>query len=405
MGIFDKLLGKKPGYDQFAQEFIHALQAAGTRDVQHDPAKHSLRIESANATFFLDNAFRDYLAAEPPERSRVIQSYVNSFRGKTQVPTDYTSCKADLLPIVRDPAYYSLARLTLEAGGSDLSKINFVTREIAPGLCAALAHDTPANILNVGVTQLETWNVSFDEAFDQALSNLRDKSDPNKIKELAPGLYVGAWEDYYDTARILLPEMFHRLKLHGDPVVFLPGRSILFVTGAYDADLQAIILKNSFPIHFEEGHALSPNLYVHSDGKWRPFVPPDPVVAAQARSFKYRRDALDYDQQKKSLEEIHKRNNVDVFVAPCQLLQRKDESLFTRALWTNGVDTLLPVTENLVFFVDMKSKEMIEVPWSKAFPIVSPLLEKSPDLVPIRYRAKSFPDAGLLQTLRTLKVN
>jgi len=403
MGIFDRLLGKKPDYDRFAQEFIRALQAAGAREVQHSAADHSLRIGSANTTFYLDNAFRDYLAAQPSERARVIQGYVRSFSGRTDVPNDYNSSKAALLPIVRDPAYYSLSRLTLEARDANLSKINFVTREIAPGLCVAIAHDTPANILTTGATQLETWNVSFDQAFDQALSNLREKSDPRKLKQLSPGLYVGDWGDYYDTARILIPDMFHRLGLNGDPLVFLPNRSILFVTGAYETALQAVILKNSFPIHFEEGHALSPNCYVHSGGKWQLFVSSDPVVAAQARSFKYRRDAMDYDQQKKDLETINKKKKIDIFVASCQLLKRKDESLFTRCVWTRGVDSLLPVTESLVLLLDLQTKELLDLPWEKAFPTLSPLLEKVPDLIPVRYRAKVFPGPDVIQALRNLK--
>jgi len=402
LGLFDKLLHRKPTYDHFAAEFIRAMTAAGARDIRHDALAHSLHTGSGEASHYLDNAFRDYLAASPDGRSVVIQQYVRAFVSRTDVPNDYGTCKTELLPVVRDPAYYSLSELTLKARGSDVSKLKFATQETASGLCVAIAHDTPANIVTVNTSQLQAWNVGFDGAFEQALSNLRDKTDPTRIKQLARGLYRGEWGDYYDTSRILLPEIFHRLSLNGDPVVFLPNRTTLFVTGAYDVAAQALILKHSFQIHFEQGHALSPNFYVHSGENWSLFTPPDAAVAAQARAFQYRRMAIDYEQQKKDLDEIHKKEKFDVFVASSQLLKRKDESMFTRCVWTNGVDTLLPVTETLVLLLDLQSKEMLQVAWEKAFPIVSPHLEKVPGMVPVRYRAKTFPAAEQIQSLRNL---
>lgn len=405
MGLLDKLLSRKPNYDEFAREFIRSLAAAGAHNIRHNPVDHSIRIGSGEATFYLDNALRDYLAAPPAERGGVIARYISSFTGRTDIPSDYSSCKGELLPVVRDPAYFGLSYLTLKARGSDVSKLQFVSREITRGLCAGIAYDTPANIATVGATQLETWQVGFDDAFEQACLNLREKTDTARFKQLAPGLYVGDWHDCYDASRMLLPEIFHRLQLNGDPVVFLPNRDLLFVTGSYDSAAQALILKHSFQAHFEQGHSLSSSFYTHSGGKWSPFLPGEGGVAAQARAFQYRRDALDYDQQKKLLEEIYKKEETDIFVASCQLLKRKDESLFTRCVWTRGVDSLLPETENLVLLVDVKTKEMLELPWEKAFPVLSPLLEKVPELVPVRYRARTFPSDELLQKVRGLVLN
>jgi len=74
LGILDKLLGNKPAYDEFAQEFIRALAAARARDIRHDPAAHFLRKGSGEATHYLDKAFRDYLAASAGDRATVIDS-------------------------------------------------------------------------------------------------------------------------------------------------------------------------------------------------------------------------------------------------------------------------------------------------------------------------------------------
>jgi len=52
--------------------------------------------------------------------------------------------------------------------------------------------------------------------------------------ELKPGLYQSPWQDDFDASRLLIPELFYRLKLCGDPVVAIPNRNCLYVTGAKD---------------------------------------------------------------------------------------------------------------------------------------------------------------------------
>src|ERR1700722_5951041 len=119
-----------------------------------------------------------------PERPEVLRRYAASFTQKRDIPRDYAACKSQLLPVVRDPAYYGLTYLMFKAKGADISKLNFVTREFAPGLAVGIAHDTPNNIATIGASQLATWQVTPEQAFDQALSNLREKSSEPRFKEL-----------------------------------------------------------------------------------------------------------------------------------------------------------------------------------------------------------------------------
>jgi hypothetical protein len=402
MGLFDKLLAKKPSYEEFAREMVRSLERLGAHDLRHDPASRSLQVGSADATLYLDNAFSDFVSAPASERPEILQRYAASFTRKTCIPDDYSACKSQLLPVVRDPAYYGLTRLMIKAKGGDDSQLDFATRELAPGLCIGIAHDTPNNIATVSALQLAKWKVTPDQAFEQSLSNLREKSTESRFKELGAGFYVGDWDDSYDTSRILFPELFHRLSLDGDPVVFLPNRDTLFVTGAYNTAALAVILQHGSTMHFEQGHALSPNCYVHTSDRWSIFTPEDPVVSAAARAVRYKREFTDYEQQKNYLEELHKREKLDLFVATFQIVRRKDDSLFTRCIWSNGVDSLLPVAENLVLGVNVQTKDILSLPWDVAWPIVSPLLEKVPNLAPIRYRARTVPSPDQIQALRKL---
>jgi hypothetical protein len=66
------------------------------------------------------------------------------------------------------------------------------------------------------------------------------------------------------------------------------------------------------------------------------------------------------------------------------------------------VDSLLPETDVIVFMEDAKKKEHLTVGWHEAMPIVNSLMEKEPELMPVRYRARKFPDDGQISQLRAL---
>jgi hypothetical protein len=51
MGLLDKLLGKKPSYDDFAREMIRTLKSFGAHEIREDVATRSVRLGSADATY------------------------------------------------------------------------------------------------------------------------------------------------------------------------------------------------------------------------------------------------------------------------------------------------------------------------------------------------------------------
>lgn len=265
---------------------------------------------------------------------------------------------------------------------------------------AAVAHDTEHNIMNVNRETLEGWGASLDEALQIATFNLRDKTSPNGMKEIGAGLFVSQWGDCYDSARILLPDILHKLSLNGDPLVFLPNRDQLWVTGRYNSAAIKVILTDGKASHFDQGHSLSPNLYVHAAGQWQLYIPKDEELRKLWLSIKRQRDNLDYSQQKGYLDKLYERRKQDLFVATCQVYKRQDETLFSRCVWSKGVDALLPETDFIVFIEALKSKDHFSVAWNDAMPIVQPLMERDPELFPVRYRVRSFPNDRQLAQLR-----
>jgi hypothetical protein len=402
VGLLDRLFSKKPSQEQFAEMIIEALKKGGATGLKYNAGEFSIRIESRNATFYLDNAYRDYCSRQTKEeRTAGVGRYIAAFLDQFQVPEDLESAKPRLMPVVRDPAYFSLIRLKVRSEGGDASKLDYVTKTLAPGLVATVAYDSEHTIFNVNVPTLEKWQMDFDEGVKIATQHLRDRSDVKGFKQIIPGLYVSQFGDSYDSARVLLPDLLHCLNLNGDPVVFLPNRDQLWVTGVYDSAGIGAILKYGAESHFQQGHNLSPNLYLISNGALSLLLPEDAAQREKALSMKRQRQAMDYGQQAGYLKTLLTRQKMDVFVASCTMFKRKDESTFSMCVWSKGVDSLLPETEGISFQVNEAGKNLL-VGWEAARRIVSELMEPFEDLWPIRYRVRAFPNEAQLAQLRQL---
>jgi hypothetical protein len=400
VGLFDKLFSKKPKMEDFAIMVQSALEKAGASGLKFNPADSSIRVESMDRTFYLDNAYRDYCHAETGnERTDRLGRYISSFLEAPTMPKDLASVKDHLMPSVRHPAYISLIPLKVMADGGDASQLSMPVKHIAPGLALGVAYDTEKSIMSVNSTSLENWGITLDAALELAMEHLRDRTPEDKFKQIVPGLYVSEFGDSYDSARVLLPDLLYRLQLNGDPVMFVPNRDQLWVTGKYDAPGIGAILKYGPESHFQQGHNLSPKLYQLAEGKVVEFFPEDPAQRQAAHSIECRRELTDYEQQGGYLKKINEREKRDIYISPYKLIQWKDGTLSSAAIWTKGADTLLPKTDEIAF-VDTQTKESIRVPWQDASAIVNGLMEQEPNLDPVRFRVRRFPDDSQLNILR-----
>ena len=118
--------------------------------------------------------------------------------------------------------------------------------------------------------------------------------------------------------------------------------------------------------------------------------------------IKRQRDAIDYAQQQKLLNEIHEIEDIDIFVASYKIYERKDGFAYSACVWTKGIDSSLPRSENIAFMADVENPDYFVVPWEAAASVVGNLLEPEPDLAPVRYRARQFPSDEQLARLRPL---
>jgi len=403
VSLLDRVLSSKPSRTRFVEIVVRALEKAGIANVEQMADEFALKVGDGKSTIFLSNIYANYCSASRSRRPAVLAEFVNaavSIPSLPLIPVDFASVKPCLMPAIRDASHFGLMQLMQRKTGKADRGTEVVSKPLVGGLVVALAYDTEHNITSINHENFEKWGVSLEEAFAAAKDNLWEKTDPAKMAGDG-GVYWSQWGDSYDSSRMLLTELIYRLSVDGDPVAFVPNRNALWVTGTNNAAGLAAILKEGAESHFNQGHPVSPDLYVLVDGKWKEYVPEDATLRDAWMKTKRRRDAIDYAQQQELLNAIHEKEDIDIFVASYKIFERKDGLAYSACVWTKDVDSSLPRAERIAFMVDPEGGDHFVVPWEAAAPIVGNLLETE-DLVPVRYRVREFPNPEQIAELRRL---
>jgi hypothetical protein len=211
---------------------------------------------------------------------------------------------------------------------------------------------------------------------------------------------MGAWDDAYETSRILFSDIFYQLQVGGEPIVMMPTRNRLLVASANDhgAQLRMLMLAHEMA---EEGRIVSALMYRFEHGKPVEHVPDDAGLLALLEELKRSYLAEDYASQKRLLDEQYEKDGVDVFVASYQLLRKEEGgNTISYGVWTESVDTLLPEVDMvaLVARADGDQTETSFVAWAELRAHVKEL-GLSEAGYPARYRLKTFPSKELIAGL------
>ena len=192
---------------QFAKLLISRLRSAGLpADFRYDPDRFMLSRE--RDVLNLTNLYHDFCAVDQTLREamlvRIVRVLVVSSKG-SPIPTDFGDASPDLLPEVRSRSSFELQRLRWrkedEGEGRDIP-FSVIGSHYAIGL----SYDLPDAMVSVYSSTLSGWGVSFADALDVALSNLREVSR-DAFGEPNSGLWLSPWEDNRDSSRLLLPEL------------------------------------------------------------------------------------------------------------------------------------------------------------------------------------------------------
>jgi hypothetical protein len=392
---------KKPTKEEFAQIMLAAIRKHEATPLRFDPDEFRLTEEGeTNYYLNLSNAYQEYCDASPADAERTVERYCSAWRARhASEPAAATAVLPNLRPSIRLRSYYELMRLKLQPQVGELPP-PFPYHVLGEHYALGLMHIQGSNLGIVAQHHLDEWKLDFETALAAATNNLREHTR-EPLKQLAAGVWYGMWNDDFGPSRLLFPDVLD-CEIRGDPVVLLAERRVLVLTGADDED--ALLMAAHAAEKVAEGGrpvgALP--LRLHKDG-WRPFLPPANSPSGKKIRLRWMKSLQGSYQEQAgylaALGEGPKAADYHVFGG------RDDVPPFSFCIWQQGADVLLPRTEVVLFAVaDKPGGEptvRAEVRWEKTLELAGDLMERQQELIPERWRVRTFPDATRLAALRS----
>jgi hypothetical protein len=310
------------------------------------------------------------------------------------VPASFDEAARGLLPRVRDLGYYAMTKLRFEV--EELDYIEPPFKPLASHLAVGLAYDRPESIVEITRDALEKWERSFEEALEIARDNLWNLSR-GKFEQIAPGVYLSPWQDNHDASRLYLYDLLWHLDVAGDVVAAIPNRDTLLITGSESADGLRVIAAICEEVA-QQTHPISTVPVILSEKEWKTFTLDEDHPAFEPfNKLRIYEEARDYAEQKKWLEALNTKRNEDIFVASYTVLQdKKSGALMSYSVWVEGILTLLPATDEVVFMRDQKI--VAKGKWERVRDITAGMMT-TVDLYPQRYRIDMFPTEQQLKEI------
>jgi len=336
---------KEPSVDEVALALIpHLRHLRPTSTFEFDAAMQAIRVTDGGV-INLANLHTDYVRTPPDRREQALQTFAMGVL-PPEVPATLADAKGDLLPALRYLGGIDQSRIVAEH--DSLDGITEGMLPLSPTLLVSVVHDTEHAMQQVSAERMRAWGMTPSQVLDIAVDNLRHKAPP-RFHELSPGLWCSDYGDYYDAARVLLPELAWQLGLAGSPVAMVPNRACLLLAGERDGPALMAMVAKAREVLVSESRPLSSEMFRLQEGRWQPWRPPASDAALALGRLQAEVLAGDYAAQKQALDELHQRRERDVFVASFTLVEKPDGRLVSYSVLSKGVDTWLPRTERVVF--------------------------------------------------------
>ncbi len=390
--------------DEFAELMRRSIINGGEKQtLEYDREQFCLTVDGDDANLLnLGNAYNEFCAVDAELRASVVARFVRVwFARNRDVPGDYSEAAARLLPAIRNRSYYELTKLQIQNRG--MPSPDWPLQTLGEHFAICIVYDLPDSIHQIQQASLAKWQVGFDEVLARATANLREIT-LQPLECIVEGVWQSAWRDNHDIARILLPDFIRRHKVQGDPVVLLPNRDTLLLTGSDDeAGLGAIAALAEEALQLPRpmnGMALT----LRGDA-WVPFLlEADHPEFARYRLLWIRSVGQDYEEQKELLNEANEKADIDVFVAAFKARQNNETGdIHSYSVWSKGVVTLLPRTDEIFFYIprgEEKGDIVARGAWNDVIEVCGNLMEPDENY-PQRFRVASFPDETQLKAIQS----
>jgi hypothetical protein len=403
MEFLDRLLGA-PTLDKLARDVTRELNALGAQELRVDLALREMtfRLHGGEMKLYLGNVLQDLRRSRRADRPALLKRFLDGMLAPgNAAPTSYEEARTRLMPVVRKASDMGIVALST-GGAADNPDRRFrpATRPLAGELVVALVCDQPTTMAYIGERELAQWQVTFEQALQDALDNLRGLPEHGGWQQIGQGVWSGEWGDSYDSSRILLPDLIHRVGV-SDPVAVVPFRNALMLTGASN-EAGIALMARVIEQHADDAQRwLSFQLLRLDNTQWLPHAP---LVAVDAwHRLNLRNAAAANESQKELLDALHGRRGLDLAVASSQVMAREDLGTLSFCVWPEDGAALLPRTEFIVFDQRGDPAGPLLVPWAEATSVVGDLMEPT-EHVPERWCVRCFPDEARIMRLKEIAI-
>lgn len=389
MGILDAFRKKRPPEVKpdaravfLAEVEAVARRGEGVTAVSALEADFSLRVmrEGKEHKFFLDNLFAETRGSSPEERQTRIGGFLTAL-SRPEVDLTWDEARPRLRCALRGP---------LNVSPQFESESLLLSREVLPCLRELVAIDSEASLSFVNRKDLERWGAGEEQVFRRAEANLAEHAmeGVEVYTERPDRIWSVEADDTYEASRLVIPGFLSsfRDKVNGRPVAIVPERSSLYISGDARPETVAWLCEKARREYEASPRRVSCALYTVDDaGQVISYVREgSDETALHVYEATVTFKGAEYAAQKELLDEHHKKSGIDLFVASFTGFRLDDGSLASYCTWTQGITSLLPQTDVVIFRTERDGFFTVE--WADVLRIAAHALKAEPEYFPQRWR-------------------
>ena len=393
-------MGLTPTEAGFARHLLSIAEQAGHTNWRYEAADSTLR--SGDQVVNLGNLYLEYSRASRSGRAGFREKYraILAPPKTGQVTALWSVAQTHLYPLLR--SRYERVAIDIQHRGKEPMPAR-AAKSFLGNMDIVIGYDHDHTVTQVQASALDGWGVTLDTALDRASANLRALPPPRWVS-VGPALWSLESPGGYPDSFLLLPKLFNRLAVKGTPHAMIPNRGVLLATGTDEPNGIAALLDAAKQSMQGAPWPLSPDLYRITPEGPELYAPTDANAGLLATLQKIDLAGL-YKEQKEALPTYHASIQEDVFVATYALMGKKHrpEEAQSWCTWTQGVHSLLPVTDAIAFVwdLDKAKRQTAMVSWTEAERLVGHYLKPTGEDPP-RFRVDEFPTEAELGELREI---
>ena len=255
--------------EEFAKAYVEHLThlEANLQVTIDEPLQLTATLHGRDHQLFLDNAWNEF-SQFPDDKDAILERYARATLETVRHSDDDSIDPDRVVPIIKDAAYLEEVRASLAEGGSN-GPIPMHFEVLNPQLHIFYAEDTQLNLRYLSLKNLQEAGLEPKDLRVRAVANLRNLLTEVELRE-GEAVHMISAGGTFEASLLLLDDLWENfdLPLVGAPVVALPSRELLLVTGAEDEAGLAALREVAAKAAAEASYRLTPDLFLRQDGSW-----------------------------------------------------------------------------------------------------------------------------------------